>query len=81
MSTIAHEKGSLNSITGCIQWYQTVIGIFLLVGAASDRVTHCHSSLQLSCPVEISASQICLINQYVKIENCEATLMLFVTGL
>lgn len=34
--------------------------------AAPDRVAHCNSLLQFSFPKEISISQICLINQYVK---------------
>lgn len=51
-----------------------IIGVPLLVCAASDRAVHCNSSLQFFCPMEISVSQICLINQYVKVENCEAIL-------
>lgn len=43
-----------------------IIGVYLPMCAVPDRVTHCNSRLQFPCPKEISVSQICLINQYVK---------------
>lgn len=43
-----------------------IIDVYPLVCVAPDRVAHCNSPLQFSCPKEISIYQICLINQYVK---------------
>lgn len=66
MSTIAHERKihSLNSLS--LFSIRPIKGVYLLVYAAPDRVTHCDSLLQFTFPKEIPISRICLINLYVK---------------